>query len=258
MNTKRHLSLVLLGMIIVLPLLTTSCFKKGEEDPFFSIYTRKARVTGEWNITNMESIIKRTYQNDVQTLTTTLVSDLNWSQTIEILGTDSVVEYEGNVIDGRNKVIFDKDGNIKEIYEYEYIVEKPIGDDAGVLRTNYRISTEITGTWNFLNNIDDYKNKERLAIVIEESKETTQILTMEILEDSESTPTWNLDSTYSTAQRYANGQMSTIWELDMLKNKQINNRQNIDLFNLKTVNGGEVNGGALIELGTVTQTLKRD
>ncbi len=258
MNTKRHLSLVLLGMIIVLPLLTTSCFKKGEEDPFFSIYTRKARVTGEWTITNMKSEIIRTFQGEVQTRTTTTVEDLNWSQVVEILGTDSIVEYEGNVVEGRNKIVFDKNGYVRETYEYGYIVETPIGDDAGVLRTNYRISEEISGTWNFLGNIDDYKNKERLAIVIEESKKTTQIYTMEILEDSETTPTWSPDSTYTDVERYANGQMCTIWELDMLKNKQINNRQNINNFNLLTINGNEVTEGALKQLGTVTQTLKRD
>ena len=66
-------------MIIVLPLLTTSCFKKGEEDPFFSIYTRKARVTGEWTITNMKSEIIRTFQGEVQTRTTTTVEDLSYN-----------------------------------------------------------------------------------------------------------------------------------------------------------------------------------
>ena len=62
---------------------------------------------------------------------------------------------------------------------------------------------------------------------------------MEILEDSETTPTWSPDSTYTDVERYANGQMCTIWELDMLKNKQINNRQNINNFNLLTINGNE-------------------
>ena len=34
MDAKKYISLVLLGMIIILPLFTTSCFKKGDEDPF--------------------------------------------------------------------------------------------------------------------------------------------------------------------------------------------------------------------------------
>ncbi len=53
-TTKKHLTLLLLGMIIILPLVTTSCFKKGSEDPFISMYTRKARITGEWEIDSLK------------------------------------------------------------------------------------------------------------------------------------------------------------------------------------------------------------
>ncbi|MDD3687494.1 MAG: hypothetical protein PHE56_12095, partial [Bacteroidales bacterium] len=123
MNTKRHLSLVLLGMIIVLPLLTTSCFKKGDEDPFFSMYTRKARVTGEWTISNYESKIKRTDQNsNDQLLTTTTIDNSGeWLRVVQILGAeDSIVEYPGQVVEGRNKIIYYSDGRFVETLEYEY------------------------------------------------------------------------------------------------------------------------------------------
>jgi len=254
MNTKKHLSLVLLGMIVVLPLLTTSCFKKGEDDPFFSIYTRKKRVIGKWDITNMESIIKTTYGNDVQIRTTTTIDGLAWERYIEILNTDSTRLITGEVLDGRNFVYFDKEGIYRQTYEYQYTIEELLSEDGDVLMTQYRIFEESSGTWNFLGNIDDYKNKERMAIIIEETKQITQILTMQITEDSEETPTWSLDSTYSTAIKYANGQYSTIWELDMLKKKEIHTRQNINYFYQPTVNGI---GGPYYEVGTVTQTLKR-
>jgi hypothetical protein len=212
-------------------------------------------VVGEWDITAMKSEIKSTYQNDVQTLTTTeIVDGSTWTQTIDILNTDSTRILEGNVLTGRNKIVFDKDGRVSEIYEYEYTVEVPIGEDGGSLKTNTRIKEELSGTWNFLNNIDDFKNKERLAIVIEESKKTTQIYTMEILEDSETIPQYTLDTTYSIAEKYANGQLCTIWELIMLKNKQIKSIQDVNYFRLQTTNGI---GGTFQEVGYKTQTLTR-
>lgn len=254
MNTKKHLSLVLLGMIIVLPLLTTSCFKKGEDDPFFSIYTRKARVTGKWDITNMQSVIKTTYGNDVQIKTTTTIDGLEWERYIEILNTDSTRTIKGEVVENRNFVYFDKEGIYKQTYEYQYTIEEPIGEDGGMLMTQCRIFEELSGTWNFLGNIDDYKNKERLAIVVEEKKQITQILTMETSEDSEEIPSWSLDSTYSTATKYANGQYSTIWELDMLKNKEIHTRQDVNYFYQIIIQGA---GYPYYEVGTVLQTLKQ-
>lgn len=257
MNTKRHLSLVLLGMIIVLPLLTTSCFKKGEEDPFFSMYTRKARIVGTWEITGLNSDIKRTYQNDVSTRTTTTVSGESWDQVIEILETDSVRELEGNVIIGRNIVVFEKNGGFKKIWEYQYTIEEPIGEDAGISYTQFRVAEEIQGTWNWLNNIDDYKNKERVAIIIEDHKTTTQRLSKIETEDSEITPSWTLDTTFTTSSKYANGEISTIWELDMLKKRSIKSRQTYDNYRVDIVNGQEMGGGAFMEVGYEIQTLTR-
>lgn len=256
MDTKRHLSLLLLGMIIVLPLLTTSCFKKGEEDPFFSMYTRKARVTGEWTISNMKSVIKRTYdENDDQTLTTTTVDALVWHEKVEILGTDSTAEVDGVVLDGRNKIIFYSDGRFSQIWEYEYSVERDLNEGESTRTTTTKVQEELSGTWNFLNNIDDYKNKERLALVINDSKTKTFVYVLEVSEEDENIPLPTLIHTYSTVQKYANGEMSTIWTLRMLKNKQIIMEQDVEKFNVKTV---DLIGAVFTEVGYVQKTLTRE
>ncbi|PCI19284.1 hypothetical protein COB64_03905 [Candidatus Wolfebacteria bacterium] len=46
MNTK---CIILLGVLVISSITPFSC-KKGENDPFFSIRTRKARITGEWTL----------------------------------------------------------------------------------------------------------------------------------------------------------------------------------------------------------------
>jgi len=256
MNTKRLLSLVLLGMIIVLPLLTTSCFKKGEEDPFLSIYTRKARVTGEWTITDMKSVIKSTFEETDQILTTTTVTGLDWNQTIEILGAeDSIVEIEGIVVDGRNKIIFYSDGRFVQIWEYEYSTVEELNEGESTFTTIYKVQEEMNGTWNFLNNIDDFKNKERLAIVIMENKSKTSVYTLTVSEEDETIPVPTFLTSYGTSQKYANGEMSTIWTLRMLKNKQIIMEQNVERFQFITDDGI---GESITEVGYVEKTLKRD
>lgn len=218
------------------------------------MYTRKARVTGEWTISSMKSEIKRTYDNDDQTLTITTVTDLDWFQEIQILGTDSVVEIEGVVITGRNRITFDNDGRFVQIYEYEYSVDSALSEDVMQTRT-FKVQEETTGTWNFLNNIDDYKNKERLAIVIEESKAKTFVYELQTSEEDEGTPIPSLVDTYGVSNKYENGELSTIWTLRMLKNKQIIMDQNVDRFNVTTV--GNI-GTVYSEVGYKTQTLTRE
>jgi len=253
-TTKKHLTLVLLGMIIALPLVTTSCFKKGSEDPFFSIYTRKARVTGEWTISSMYWDIKS--DDEIEELRTiTDVQGLDWTRTIQIVGTDSIRELEGEVTDGRNKLIFYEDGRFTQTWEYEYS-EEETNEDLGITTTTTtKVQESMAGTWNFLNNIDDYKNKERIAIVIEESKSKAFVYKLTISEDDETTPVPSLDSTYANSYAYANGQYSTIWTLRMLKNKQIIMDQDIDGFSVTTIEGG---GSSFTEVGYKTQTLTRE
>ena len=254
-TTKKHLTLVLLGMIIVLPLITTSCFKKGSEDPFFSIYTRKARVTGEWTISSLTWDIKS--DDGIEELRTqTSVTGTTWHRDIQIVGTDSIRELEGTVTEGRNKIIFYEDGRFTETYEYEYSEEIAISDEESEI-TITKVQETMDGKWNFLHNIDDYKTKERIALVVENSNAKTFVYKLEIGEEVEEggTPVPTLDSTYANAYAYSNGEYSTIWTLRMLKNKQIIMDQDIDGFSVTTINN---QGNSYTEVGFKTQTLTRE
>lgn len=254
-TTKKHLTVLLLGMIIILPLFTTSCLKKGDEDPFVSMYTRKARVTGTWDITSMDSKIKRVYADDEQTLTTTLVTDLNWDQTIEIIGTDSVREYEGVVLEGRNTIIFDTDGRFTRVYEYEYEIDSSVNEGEIMITTTVKVLEELTGTWNFLHNIDDYKRKERIALVIEEQKTSVKTYILTTSDDDDGEPVQEIGPSRTESVRFANGEMSTVWILRMLKNKQIIMDQNIN--NFAVINTDGEGGDEYREIGFETQTLIR-
>jgi hypothetical protein len=131
-----------------------SC-KKGDGDPFFSFYTRKARVTGDWKVKKLNS--KLTYTNKVvetsydglhKVVTTTTHDSI-------INGIDStyieLVSYTGEIITN-----YKKDGS--------YYYKDNFQDDyTGIL-----INVEVNGNWYFMggNNHDGYKDKELLAMQV--------------------------------------------------------------------------------------------
>lgn len=256
MNTKRQISLVLIGLVIFLPLLTTSCFKVGDEDPFVSIYTRKARLTGKWNVTAMQSKIKF-IKGNIQTFTETDVTGLNWQEKVTDLGTQVSEIHKGKVYEGRNWIRFDKDGKVESVYEYEYVIEKQEGEDEeNVTQIIYKVKEELKGTWNFLAGVDDYKNKERLTIVIEERKTTTRIFKLTPSEDEEQVPTPELINILVRADKFANGERSTIWKIKMLKSKDLILYQNVDLFYVADF--GILGSESHQEIGYKTTTYKKE
>ncbi|MDD2635234.1 MAG: hypothetical protein PHW82_07010 [Bacteroidales bacterium] len=254
-TTKKHLTLVLLGMIIILPIFTTSCFKKGSEDPFLSIYTRKARVTGKWQIDYLKWDIKSNDEiNELQTIT--IANGTDWEREIQIVGTDSVRNLKGKVLEGRNTIIFYKDGRFVQTWEYEYDENIPDPENEDIVTTNTtKVFESMEGTWNFLHNIDDYKTKERLALVVENIKSKTFVYQLVETDDDEETPSPSLISTYASTNAYANGEYSTTWTLRMLKNKQIIMDQDIESFEVIT---NDESGNSYTEVGFKTQTLTRE
>lgn len=257
MNAKKYLTLVVLGIMVVLPFLNTGC-KVGDEDPFISFQSRKARITGVWTVTQATSDVVRK-ENNVNTKTLTTIADGKWNQEITIQGTDSVRKLEGKITvepnneEGSYYFDFDKNGKVRKVYKYEFNEDISAEDaDASTIIIT-KVTEEITGTWNFLAAIDDYKNKERLAIVIEDRKTTTYVYRSEANDDDEgATAIPVLQNTYVVNDKYANGEMSTIYEIVSLKGKSIKLHQNIDSFYVETNNGVgasyQDNGYELLEL----------
>jgi len=260
MKSKNFTSLILLTLVVVLPMLS-GCFKKGSEDPFFSMYTRKARITGLWTVNYANSDLKTIYgEGTTQIRTVTNVNGTTWKETIYLLGTDSVAETKGKIVlDNATKpkytYYFDENGIMNSIYEYEVIkhaVNEDMGTDTTITTT---IRHEFSGTWNFLGGIDDYLNKERLALVIQEEKYLKIVTKYTVSEDSESAGVSNTTREARTV-RYANGEMSTIWVIRMLKNKQIILDQNVN--DLEVYTDVTQTGTSVSVVGTRTQTLVRD
>jgi hypothetical protein len=112
--------------------------KKGENDPFMSLHSRKARVAGEWKVT----------AGSGTDATSSPASTSSWTYDgasyVQTSGSNSVttamtITYE-----------FEKDGTFKTITT----VTAPSYSD---------VYTE-TGTWNFTGKVGDDKNKDHLVM----------------------------------------------------------------------------------------------
>ena len=85
--------IIIVGIgIIALSVNLISC-KKGENDPFLSLSTRKARLVGEWTLTKIEGTYSDIYPADTpnnETSTTTYSNGLETVTTVDGSGSTSV------------------------------------------------------------------------------------------------------------------------------------------------------------------------
>lgn len=118
----------------------SSC-KKGEHDPFFSIYSRKYRLSGQWEVTQFERKINDTTQK------------FNGSNLLQIVGSEeikikAVFEYD-----------FEKNGKYSVSERMSY-PEKYFGEKTPEIT---RIYTE-SGIWSFTGGAGDTKKKSQLLL----------------------------------------------------------------------------------------------
>ena len=150
--------LIYLGCMLGALVSISSC-KKGEEDPFMSLRSRKARLAGEWDIANGKTEIKL-FQGEEYSYLRTEEFDgekLKYQTTVTQNGNTSnysdQVKYE-------NKIVFNKD----QSFEFTKVQYYPNGQ----IQSNER----STGTWAFAlkNKSAEIKNKE--CVVINSTKVT--------------------------------------------------------------------------------------
>lgn len=125
-------------------LLTVSSCRKGEDDPFFSLHTRKARLTNEW-------ILIEGSQTSTQTIGE---SSLTFDYVITEDSISYFDGYENQTKAYSETLTFNKDETFCIKSEQEYF------------ETNI-FTTTHAGQWSFMSSDGDYKNKERVRLLIE-------------------------------------------------------------------------------------------
>ncbi len=151
MNKK----LFALGMIAVMLSTTFVSCKKGENDPFLSLRCRKARITGEWELTEAQwtTIVKNREESTHTTNASFDGSKLieKWTQKV-----DDETFTDTYTTNYSEKIVIEKDGTF-ELKETSTVV--------GGEGSQFTTITKHEGYWQFLgkNKSEELKNKERVS-----------------------------------------------------------------------------------------------
>jgi hypothetical protein len=229
--------IALLALAAVMP----AC-KKGDEDPSISLRSRKGRVAGEWKVKSFEenTTSTSTYYNSptfVNTTTeSTMITDGAASSKKDFSTTNAYPNNTGLKSSTDNlsgtattfTYTFEKDGTWKAVKEIKWTSANGSQTDydffTGATTTtpytsviNNTTKWEMEGTWQFLgkNKQLDEKNKESMSL------STTKMTTTET-NVVVSTGTNNGDSeTDVTTETYGANEMTSVWHISMLKNKEM-------------------------------------
>lgn len=261
------LKIILLAITLTSMLTVFTGCRKGEEDPFISLRTRKARVTGVWTIKKQNLEISLINSNSSGSYINNTEMGID-GEKVSINSTISE-SYEFSTSIGKGdiatKITFDKDGNFKRTIRFKNITNNTNHQGGSYYYSNYTsVSIEnntvvTTGTWNFLDeNEEDYKNKERLIInIMEETNEGYSTTTVYQKNDTIFKSANNNSKNY-----YTNGDKSEIWHISKLKNKEMIldseiNRSSTSVSSQTNNPNGYSNNSAYStsEKGTTTTTL---
>ncbi len=182
-----------------LSIVISSC-KKGEEDPFLSLRSRKARICGDWDVTSIERSTSYVDSNS-PTYSTTSTSSYNGSaQTTTSSTTSSGVTLTNTSTSS---------------FITKYIIEKDNTYTLTITSTDGTYTEK--GTWNFLgkNEAEDLKNREAVTFI---PKTITSV---------------DVSNGNATTTSTADGLEGRDFEIIKLKNKEMTFK-----FSNKTSSGG--------------------
>ncbi|MBU0764407.1 MAG: hypothetical protein KJ607_06200 [Bacteroidetes bacterium] len=260
---KKRLSyLILATLLLSIPLLS-GCFKVGDEDPFISFRTRKARVIGKWNISEWNFDVTITDQDGWKLDSIFSLSGESTSLTEQWhqhpAHKDTSHEWSGEVIDANFN--FDEDGEMKLYVVYRIHRDSSASNEDGwtwdyFWENEYRF--DFSGTWNFMDKIDNYKKKERITLVWMNMITTVNYTYNETVTD----PDGNADLTphpgqLNEARKYSNGQVAEIWRLVQLRNKSIKLERDINddwVYKYQDIEN-PMTSSSLVTIGSESMTL---
>jgi len=157
MKTLRFLILIVAGIVFIVSY--NSC-KKGPEDPFFSIWSRKHRVVGDWKLTS--------YKVD---FIDSLRQVLKAEATLGACG----AEVDSIVWTSDIEMTFDKDGGYSQKTTIFKDTSYDIANNTATCPDIFLHDSTITVNvleWNFTGKIGDVKNKEQIILFDPETKTT--------------------------------------------------------------------------------------
>jgi len=241
---KTMLALFGAALLVAAP----SC-KKGANDPALSLKSRKARVAGEYTVSEYKNTTYSTWNTNPTTYqmdytggsSATWTTTSNGTTTTETLPI-SLYEYT-----------FSKDGTWSMKYNYQS-KNSYSTNSSDVVETVDHVTTN-SGTWAFIGKTKDgYKNKERIQLSVLEDTDNWAKETVTTNTVLNTTTTDNTSGTYSDT--YGALEYVMIYTIDMLKNKEMTFTYQGENVTSDTDNSGTTTSNTYTQDQTFTLTQK--
>lgn len=210
-------------------LLTTTACKKGENDPGLSLSTRKARLAGEYKIESWSNEYTNVYSNGDKEEVSLIIEGTTGTRVGKYTpnGEATTTTTNQSITVQAATFTFDKDGT----WSAKFNRTTTWTEEGDWLVDHYDYTqvqtTNETGTWSFLpGQGDDFKNKERVFLSVLNSVNTSKLdQVTTYIDDTNFTSEGALQS---TTLENANGEVSVVYEIDMLKGKEMVFVQDLD------------------------------
>ena len=157
---KNMKKLIILSLAAIALMANLSSCKKGENDPFLSLKSRKARVVGEWTVTMEEG----TNQD---------ISKISFGGVTVTTTTNETSTYNGALYTSTSVTTSSAGGNPQnstytDVYTQSYTFEKDGTFSLETVYTGQNYTEKIEGTWAFVgkSKTAELKNKEAIALSI--------------------------------------------------------------------------------------------
>ncbi|UKN02972.1 hypothetical protein K6119_05515 [Paracrocinitomix mangrovi] len=210
-------------------LLATPSCKKGENDPFLSLSSRKARFAGTWDLTGYTFNSTNTEPNgDYQTSASTLTNGVITSTDTDFdVSNGTSTTNTSTITLNKAQYVINKDGTWTSEMDYTatntYDYTDIWGDDHTVTETSNWTSTE-SGNWSFVGKVKEgdvtYKNKERAMMNTLVSSGTSSGNEVDNNTTAGTTQTTQ-NGTSSWTNNYYSGEVAMTIEIDQLKGKEM-------------------------------------
>ena len=152
--------LIVLSLAAIALMANLSSCKKGENDPFLSLKSRKARVVGEWTVTMEEGKSQD-------------ISKISFGGVTVTTTTNETSTYNGALYSSTSVTTSSAGGNPQnstytDVYTQSYTFEKDGTFSLETVYTGQNYTEKIEGTWAFVgkSKTAELKNKEAIALSI--------------------------------------------------------------------------------------------
>jgi hypothetical protein len=212
--------------VAIVAVTVQSC-KKGEEDGALSLRSRKSRFAGEWKVDSSTGTYTYTLTPTSGSASSSNSTRTETGGTIKIVtsqtsgGTTVSTTTDGTV--SEHMYTIEKDGTFSHTYKYTTTEVRDNSTSGFTNKTTTVAVYDITeeGEWNFTGGIGEAKNKEYVVLSIMSKKQNTNSTTTTIFGIVGTTTTDTDTESSSTTTTWAPNENTMIWQLVMLKNKEM-------------------------------------